>query len=290
MRLVCSALLFILSLTLPGCAEPAVDLHDGLGREVDVEPPVRRVVTLAPNVTELVHYAGGGPFIVGTDSLSDYPPSVAGLPKVGGLQPSVERIAALRPELAFASTSGNPASLAEGLAAAGIPLYAVRADRVMQYPNVVRELAALFGVDGNPQAEALEMELAAQRRTRDDAPKVLVVLWPEPLYVAGRDTFIDDLLEIAGAENSVPTTGWPSWSLEALVSEQPDLIIVPAPAVTRERILELRRRDGAWKHVRAVGRGEVYEIDEDVFLRPGPRVVDGLRALNAILDRREAAR
>lgn len=255
-----------------------------------MRPPVRRVVTLAPNVTELIHYAGGGPFIVGTDSLSDFPPSVAELPKVGGLQPSVERIAALRPDLAFASTSGNPASLAEGLGAAGIPLYAVRADRVMQYPNVVRELAALFGVDGNPPAEALALELAAQRRSRERAPRVLVVLWPEPLYVAGRDTFIDDLIEIAGAENAVPAAGWPSWSLEALVSEQPDLIIVPAPAVTRERILELGGGEGAWSHVRAVERGEVYEIGEDVFLRPGPRVVEGLRALNAILDGRGEGR
>ncbi|MCA1732820.1 MAG: ABC transporter substrate-binding protein, partial [Acidobacteria bacterium] len=116
--------LLLVTLAAPGCRQPdGMTVIDGLGREVRVPERIKRVVTLAPNVTELVAAVGALDRIVGVDSDSDYPPPVRQLPKVGQLQPSLEAIAAVRPDLVIASTSGNPPSLEGALEGLGVPLY-----------------------------------------------------------------------------------------------------------------------------------------------------------------------
>jgi ABC-type hemin transport system substrate-binding protein len=273
------------SLLLLACAEPSSRaVTDGVGRSVELPPRIERVVTLAPNVTELVAFAGAAEKIVGTDSMSNFPASVAPLPDVGGLTPSVEAIAALDPDLVLASTAGNPPLIAPALASVGIPLYVLRTDRVDDLGRALRTLGSILGVDGEAAASRLEAAIAAQRRTRAARPLVMVVLWPEPLFVAGRGTFLDDLLVIAGAENAVEVDGWPAYSAEAVVRRPPDIVIYPAAAVPADAMRALGAT-AAWRNVPAVRDGEVHAVSDDELLRPGPRIPKGLADLNAILDR-----
>lgn len=259
-------------------------MTDGVGRSVELPPRVARIVTLAPNVTELVAFAGAGDRIVGTDSMSDFPPQIAPLPDVGGLQPSVEAIAALDPDLVIASTAGNPPAIAGALAALDIPLYVLRTDRLGDLAHALRALGPILGVDGEGAASRLEAAIAAQRRVRGARPRVMVVLWPDPLYVSGRNTFIDDLLEVAGAENAVDVDGWPAYSTEAVIHRPPDIVIYPAAAVPAGAMRALGRTP-AWRDVPAYRDGQVHAVSDDELLRPGPRVPKGLADLNAILDR-----
>jgi iron complex transport system substrate-binding protein len=109
---------------------------------------------------------------------------------------------------------------------------------------------------------------------------VLFAVWTDPLYVAGRKTFTDDLFVLAGAENAVEADGWPQYSLESVVAKPPDIILYPRGAVTPEQIAALlARAPGVHSRVEA--------LDEDVFQRPGPRVGEAAAALNAILDKWE---
>jgi len=236
-----------------------------------------RVVSLAPNVTEVIFADGCGGKVVGTDDFSDYPEAVQHLPKVGGVEPDVEKIAALRPDLVLASASNAHPNLRRALAAARLPLLVVRTDRLA-------DVAASEGVVGRalgcPQTasavSSIRAALQAQRRTRAAAPRVLFVVWTDPLYVAGGATFIDDLFALAGARNAVSANGWPQESLETLAAHPPDLILYPNRSVTRAAIDDLLGR----AHVRV----ESIAVDENVFARPGPRVALAAAEINRILD------
>lgn len=263
---------FVLALSFLAC-----------GRE---NPPLprgsTRVVSLAPNITEMIFALGARSKLVGTDDFSDYPPPVKALPKVGGTQPNVEKIIALKPDLVLASASSVPPGLEPSLRAARIPLVWIRTDRLADVPTAMGLVGAHLGVRDAPVHVArLQDAINREKRTRAHPPRVLFAVWTNPLYVAGRDTFVGDLLEHCGATNAVTVTGWPQYSLESLVANPPDIILYPNLSVTPRAMNELLDAAPGLR-----GRVRVVAVEENVFVRPGPRVVEAARQLNAILDGR----
>ncbi|HYK02788.1 MAG TPA: helical backbone metal receptor [Thermoanaerobaculia bacterium] len=258
---------------------PAATVKDDLGRDVAVPSRVTRVVTLAPNLTEMIFAIGAGERIAGADDFSNFPAAARAIPKVGGMQPNLEKIVALRPQLVIASTEGNHPNLAPALAAANVPLFVVRTDRLDQIPPAMTRLGRLFDVDTSRVVRDFEAAIAAQKRVRPNPPRVMFAVWTDPLYVGGRDTFTDDILQLTGATNAVEVTGWPQYSLESLVAAPPDLILYPRGAVTPEQLTALQKRVPELK-------AKIVAVDEDIFQRPGPRVVEAAKRLNAILDSR----
>ena len=243
------------------------------------QPKPVRVVTLAPNLTEMMFAVGAEKSVAGTDDASNFPAAARALPKVGAMQPDIEKIAALKPDLVIASTEGNHPNLAQALKAVNLPLLLIKTDRLAEIGPAMRTLGRrMNGTRTDAAVANLERDIAREKRTRAKSPRVLFAVWTDPLYVAGRNTFIDDLFAHTGARNAVEATGWPQYSLESLVSNPPDLILYPRGAVTPEQIDALLAR--------APGiRSRVEPVDQDVFQRPGPRVGEAARALNAILDR-----
>lgn len=283
-RPVAAALLLLAACSGPDSAPPP-------GKNAQ---PARRLVTLAPNLTEIVVAIGAGDRLVGTDDFSNYPPPVAGLRKVGGLTPSIEAIVALEPDLVVAAESANAPALQRSLENVGIPLMSVRADRLDDVPAAMKRLGTALGVEAaaSRAAGALRDGVESQRRVRSVKPRVLVVVWPDPLYVAGRNTYADDLLLVAGAENAVApdVSGWPQYSLEAVVASNPDVIVLFGRKGEGERAIEALRRDPRWAQLGAVRDGMTFVVDEDRFSRPGPRLAEAAAELNAILDQAGAGR
>jgi len=259
---------------------PASTAKDDLGRDVAVPARVTRVVTLAPNLTEMIFAIGAGERIIGADDFSNFPAAARAIPKVGGMQPNIEKIVALRPDLVIASTEGNHPNLAPALAAANVPLFVVRTDRIDQIPPAMVRLGRIFDVDTTRAVRELEGAIGAQKRVRPNPPRVMFAVWTDPLYVGGRDTFTDDIFQLTGATNAVEVTGWPQYSLESLVAAPPDLILYPRGAVTPEQLAALQKRVPELK-------AKIVAVDEDIFQRPGPRVVEAAKRLNAILDSRQ---
>lgn len=275
-----SSLAFTL-LLISACspARESATTRDDLGRDVAVPPRVARVITLAPNLTELVYAIGAGAKVVGTDDFSNYPAAAQKVAKVGGMQPDIEKIAALKPDLVIASTEGNHPNLAPALAAIGVPLFVVRTDRISQISTAMTRLGELLDApDAQRAAEELQRAIEAQRRTRTRPPKILFAVWTDPLYVGGRETFVDDLLQLTGARNAVEVPAWPQYSLEALAAHPPDLILYPQTSVNPQQLATLLEKAGGLR-IRSQG------VDEDVFTRPGPRVGEAAAGLNAILDK-----
>lgn len=269
----------VLALLLFACGDHApATTHDDLGRDVALPREIRRVVTLAPNITEMMFAIGAGDRIAGVDDFSNFPAAAKALPKVGGMQPNIEKIVALKPDVVFASTEGNHPNLAPALAAAKIPLFVLRTDRLTEVPIAMRRLGGLLGAARTDDAvRELEQAIRAQRKSRAHPPRVLFAVWTDPLYVAGRATFTDDILTLAGTENVVRIDGWPQYSLEALVASPPDLLLYPRGAVSPQQVDALLQRVPGVKM-------RVVPVNEDIFQRPGPRVAQAAAALNAILD------
>jgi iron complex transport system substrate-binding protein len=245
------------------------------------EPPAQRaahrVVSLAPNVTEILFALGAGDDVVGADDFSDEPARAKTLPKVGGVQPDVEKIVALKPDLVIANAAGLHPNVARAMAAVHVPLIVVRNERLADIAVSMRRVGAALGVPAGDAVVALERALAAERRTRARAPRVMLAVWTDPLYVAGRETFADDLFALTGATNAVAVNGWPQYSLESFVAAPPDILVVPNRSVTPAQVEALLVR------ARVSGIRVVW-VDENVFTRPGPRVALAAKRLNAILD------
>jgi iron complex transport system substrate-binding protein len=274
--------LLLLLLLAGACREPRAPaaVTDGMGRSVVLPARIARVVSLAPNLTEMAFAVGAGAKVVGTDDYSNFPEAARRLPKVGGMQPNLEKIVALKPDLVLASSEGNHPNLAPALAAANIALYVVRTDRLHEIAPAMKQLGEILGAPNtNVAVRTLEQAIAAQRRTRAVKPRVMFAVWTDPLYVGGRETFTDDVLLLTGARNAVEVTGWPQYSLESFVAAPPELIVYPRGAVTQQQIDALRAR------VPSV-HADIVPVDEDIFQRPGPRVAQAARTLNAILDAR----
>src|SRR5207253_3220043 len=123
-----------------------------------------------------------------------------------------------------------------------IPLLVIRCERLQDIPTAMTRIGARLGVDPRNAVASFQQRLQAQRRQRARSPRVLFVVWTNPLYIPGRQTFIDDLFALTGATNAAEVNGWPQYSLESFVARRPDLLLYPNRSVTPEAIGELLRR------------------------------------------------
>ena len=247
-----------------------------VAREVPKPVVVNRVVSLAPNVTELLFAAGCGAKIVGTDDFSDTPDAAARLPKVGGVEPNIEKIVALKPDLAIASASAAHPALRRALGGANIRLLVLRTDRLSEIATAMRTAGVAAGCHADAAVAAFNRGVEGERKWRKAPPRMLFAVWTDPLYIAGRDTFIDDLYQLTGIANAAEVKGWPQYSLESFIANPPDVLLYPNRSVTKEAVDALLAR--AKVTVRAVA------VDENVFTRPGPRIVNAASELNRIAD------
>jgi vitamin B12 transport system substrate-binding protein len=239
-----------------------------------------RFVSLAPNLTEMIYALGDGDLLAGTDVASDFPAAAKALPKVGnGLTPNIERIVALRPTLVIAIAAGLHPNLPRALDAQHIPLLVVRTDRLADVPRAMQRIRDAAGRERAPAIATILHALGRQRRVRAKPPRILFVVWSDPLYIAGRDTFTSDLFDVCGARNAASVSGWPQYSLESLIASPPDLLLYPNRSVSAAQIEALKAR--------AKLTCPIVAVDENVFVRPGPRMAEAAAALNGIVDRWE---
>lgn len=254
-------------------------VEDGIGRSVRVPIAPRRLVALAPSVTDSLVALGVGERIVGISDFCEPPPGGAAPGRVGGLvNPSLETILELAPDLLVASTSGNEPGLAAQAGTIGLPLYTMHAADVDGVLRAVEQLGAAIGEAerGRDAAGGLarRIEAVAARIGSRPRPRLLFVVWGDPLVVPGHGAFLTDALARAGAVSITADApgNWPSVDLESVVTRAPEIILT----VPQNRVfLEVVRGSPAWAGVPAVRRGALAVVSEAIQ-QPGPRVVDGI--------------
>ena len=258
---------------------------DEVGRKVQIPQVVERVVSLAPNLTEIVFALGEGNRLAGDTDYCDFPEEAVRKPHVGGpVNPNLEEIVSLKPDLVLATKSINRRETVDALERIGLPVFVTDPHSVEEMIASVEHLGNALGAEkaGDMLAEELRARLAdLNRRLNGAAPRrVLFVVWTDPLISVGRDTFIADALRRAGGHSVVETKAeWPHVSLEEIVRLQPEVLVFASAHTggTQRDIDALRTRPG-WENLAAMQHGNVVVIS-DAINRPAPRMVDAIERL-----------
>lgn len=251
------------------------------------------MVTTTCSNTEIVCALGCAELLVGVDEHSDFPAEVvARLPRVGpdlGIDPA--KVAALAPDLVIASyTVPGHEKVVDGLRAAGLRVEAPEPTSIADVYRDVRDVARWLGVQERGERLVAEMEAVLERRVAPPAsgrrPRILVEWWPKPVIVPGRASWVTELIERAGGTNP--------WGHEDVKSRpvrddevraaDPDAIVIAWCGVpTRKYRPSVVERRPGWAGLRAIARGRIHCVPEAYLGRPSPRLVDGHRALAAIV-------
>jgi cobalamin transport system substrate-binding protein len=260
------------------------DFTDGIGRRVSVIANPQRIISLAPNLTEILFALGLGDRIVGVTSYCDFPEEVKSKEKIGDtLRPNLERIIALKPDLVLVTTSSQLENITRRLDQLSIPVYVTN-------PRTVREVVAsiqtLGQVTGSTReslslCDTLEKRILAveSRVNHLSKPRVLYVLQTEPLITAGRNTFINDLINLSGGVSisGQETADFPQFSRETVIARAPEVIVIPSThGLELVKEGDLRRDFSITPAIRA---NRIVRVNPDWVDRPGPRIVDGLEQL-----------
>lgn len=291
-RFLCVRALAALAMVIAGCraapsapGEPKAEtriVKDAVGREVRVPVRPKRIVSLAPAITETLFAAGAGERVVGVTRFCNFPAAADALPEVGGFSdPDVERVAQLAPDLVIATADTVTRERFDALVALGIPVYATDATDFAGVAAAIRVVSDVAGNGEQGEGVALDFErrveaVRAKVQGREKR-RTLFLFQAEPAIAAGRDTFLDELLRTAGGENvavSAPTS-YPRLGLEGILALAPEIILTTMPETA-----ETLRRSLAGSPITA---GRIVPVEADLVERPGPRLVAGLEQVAALL-------
>lgn len=261
-----------------------LELRDDRGVTVRLVAPPRRIVSLAPSLTEIVYLLGREGSLVGVTRFCNVPSAASDLPKIGGVSdPDVERIVALSPDLVLCTTDGNPREKVLSIEEMGIPCFAVAPQDLEAVFTAIERLGVLLGDADRGRAEAGALRrrarLASPSHRDAEQPAALFVVSTAPIIAAGVGTFMDELVRLAGGRNAAArfTGRYPRLSVEGLVAARPDVIFVAGMAGVERFPPEVTR----WKEVPAFRDGAVITLDGDLVTRPGPRLVNALERVSA---------
>ena len=247
-----------------------------------------RVVSLAPSTTEILFALGLDEEIVGVSLFCNYPEEAQAKEKIGTFsQPNIEKILSLKPDIIFC-TGLEQAPVIGKLRQLSLRLYVSDPSSVEELFDSIREMGELIGKEKNADIliDKMKKDLEAiQSKVKsipeEDRVKVFVEFWNDPLMSAGRDSFIDELITLAGGINIAHDTqrAYSYFSPEQVIKRDPDCIVL-AYMVNEDAASAIRKRLG-WREISAVKNNRIYnDINPDILLRPGPRLVEGLKELH----------
>jgi len=284
-------LALVLIIALSGCAQlnifpnqETITVTDDMGREVILSTTPARIISIAPSNTEFLFALGLSEKIVGVTDFCNYPADAAAKERVGDFaNPSVEKIIGLKPDLVVAASLHQ--EVVEQLDQLNIPVIVIDAKNIQHILDSVDMLGMATGA--NEAAETLtkqitdDLELVDSKvmtLSEDEKPLVYFEVWNDPIMTAGPNTFIHELITRAGGVNIAADapTDYPVYALEDLIARQPEVMIYTHGAETAEQIKDRQN----WETIHALKYGRIYLVEEDLVLRPGPRIAKGLIELS----------
>jgi iron complex transport system substrate-binding protein len=264
-----------------------ISLRDAVGQQLELDTPARRLISLAPNLTEMVFAINAGDRLVGRTSYCDYPPQTRDIPVVSDYSTiDYEQIVRLKPDLILMTLAGNSRAGYDKLQHLGLKVVALDAATVPGVINTLDTLGYLLGISDSAARVSgrLRERLDSIREltSHNATVSVFVVIDRTPLVTVSRG-FISDAIEIAGGRNIAAgaAEAYPKYSREALMREDPDVIIVPA--VSGNEVQSLLTSYPEWKQLAAYRNHRIRAVPVDVISRPGPRIVDAIEMLHRIL-------
>ena len=263
-----------------GCMSAhAIDIEDDHGHMVHLAQPAQRIVSILPSLAEIVCELGQCDRLVGVDRYSTWPPSVNKLPRVGGgLDPNIEAIVALHPDLVLASVSSRAA---DRLIMLGIPVLALETKTHADVQRVLQKIGLALGVsDAQRVWRVIDAGVSAAAQSLPPSVQQTRVYFEvnRGPYGAGEKSFIGETLSRLGAKNILPASlgPFPKLNPEYIVRANPDVIMIG-----ERNASDLFQRPG-WQSIRAIRENRVCifsESEADVLVRPGPRMAEAARIM-----------
>ena len=272
--------LLSLALVLTGCSSseqtPVNYVFDDLGRLVAINGTPEKIVSLAPSNTEILFALGLGDRVVGVTDYCDYPPEALNKTKVGGYAtPDIEKIVALNSDLILVAY-GTPMDVINSMVGLGLTVFGIKTTDLADLINDIRRIGEITDKEIEAQALTSEMESKIQGVTNqteglEQRPRVFYIVWHDPLWTAGSETFIHELIEKGGGVNICQNiTGYTTISIEEVVARDPEIIIASEWSYN----WALNATELASTNASQTGR--IYTCDDNLVQRPGPRLVEGL--------------
>jgi iron complex transport system substrate-binding protein len=256
---------------------------DDLGRHVELPQHVTRVISLAPSITESIFAAGAGDRLVGVTTYCNYPAETASIEKIGDtLNPNIEKIIALKPDLVFVSTASQLEAFTQTLAEQKISVFVSNASTLNGIVIGIRKLGEIFEtrVPANKTADDMERRTVETGEYLDGQKpiRVFIQISNEPLFTIGKTAFLTEAIQFAGGESVTKEvqSAYPKLSKETALALNPDVIILSDSEDNQEP-------NDVFKNSPAVKNGRVYKINADIISRPGPRLVDAIEQIAGFL-------
>jgi len=268
---------------------PAATFRDSLGRKVALSAAPKRLVSLAPSITEIIYFLGLGDQLVGVTQFSYFPEQAKDKPKVGAYTDiNLEKVLTLDPDLVIATADGNKREDIGMLDEAGLPVYVVNPRRVHQILQAIERIGDVCGIPHRAKVRAgfLRKRVATVKDAVQgtDRPLVLLVINAKPLMSVNRSTTHHDIIQLAGGRNLAadqPIT-YPRLNLEEVIRRGPEVIIISSMERSGEHE-KIRREWFRWTSVPAVQNRRVHVINSDLIDRAAPRIVTGLEEMAKLI-------
>ena len=271
-----------------GLTQAAVSVPDDAGQTVTLPRPATRILALAPHVAELLYAAGAGDQVIASVEFANYPEAARKLPRVGSYSAfDLERIAALKPDLAVVWGSGNPAGQVAQVRRLGIPVFVSEPQQLDDIPQSLRRLGQLAGTTAVAEQAAHDFvqrrDALARRHAGKRPVTVFYEIWNQPLMTVGGSHLIGAALALCSGRNAFASIAQPAATvaLEAVLRADPEVIVASGMGEERPDWLEDWRR---WSQLAAVKRNNLFFVPPDLLQRHTPRILDGTERLCDALD------
>jgi iron complex transport system substrate-binding protein len=282
---VCLPLIFVMF--LPGISF-ANQVTDEIGRSINISPSPKRIVSLAPGITETLYALGLGDKIVGVTSFCNWPPAALKKQRIGGfINPSIEQIVSLKPDLIIATADGNRQDTVRQLERIGLPVYVTSPSNTN---GILRSINHLGEITARKNAAAKLVRQLQKRLSNIETqirhkskPRVFFQIGLEPLITIGGKTLIHEVIERAGGINiaSNDTARYPRYSPEGIMAGSPDIILF-APMANDKEFTAVKIFWQKFEGVPAVKNNRIYPIDTDLISRASVRIIDAIETMALI--------
>jgi iron complex transport system substrate-binding protein len=264
-------------------------LKDEVGREVTLSSPPKRIVSLAPNITEILFSLGLDEEIVGVSIHCNFPEKAKSKVQVGSyISLDFEKITSLQPDLIIATGAGNTRDMVERLERIGFKTYTIFPKKFDDILQSIRHIGQVVNREKEARGIVEGMRTRKQRvvgLTQGlSRPKVFIQIGDAPIVTVGKGSFADDLIHLAGGENIAGKEKevYPRFGMEEIIKRSPEVIVISSmnPRGDYQKILQDWSQ---WKTIPAVKNGRIHLIDSDLLDRPSPRIIDGLEEIARVL-------
>lgn len=281
--------LFILNVIITLKLLSQIEIYDDLGRKIELQNPPARIVSLAPSITETLFFLGLGDKVVGVTKYCNYPPEAQSKTIIGGvIDPNYEIILSLKPDIVMMTVEGNTKESFNKLSDLGLKVFVTNPRNFEGVFKTILDIGKICKVETRAKflVDSLRAELEKIKKISSGKhkPKVFVLLSLNPLMTAGKNTFINEIIENAGGINIGKNSkqNYPIFNREEILKLNPDIIILTESKIGKDELLNLFPE---WKHINAIKENKIFKIDPDILLRPSPRVILATKIIAQLINK-----